>query len=90
MKAQKCYRVILQVYDKSNPKESISEVCVVDSTLEAPTNCLNFSMGMHNQIKLIQGVQDNVLEASPILTYATNLYTLSSTLFQSLTHDSLR
>ena len=29
-------------------------------------------------------------EASPILTYAANLYTVSSTLFQSLTHDSLR
>ena len=29
-------------------------------------------------------------EASPILTYATNLYTISSTHFQSLTHDSLR
>ena len=73
MKAQKCYRVILQVYDKSNPKESISEVCVVDSTLEAPTNCLNFSMGMHNQIKLIQGVQDNVLnEKLKILTDKQN------------------
>ena len=30
------------------------------------------------------------VEASLILTYATNLYTMSSTLFQSLCHDSLR
>ena len=29
-------------------------------------------------------------EASPILTYAANLYTMSSTVFQSLNHDSLR
>ena len=58
---QKGYRVIFQTYDQSNPTESINEVIILESTLEAPTNCLNFSMGMNNQIKLIQGIQDNVL-----------------------------
>ena len=61
MQIQKGYRVIFQTYDQSNPKEVINEVCVLESTLEAPTNCLNFSMGMKNQIKLIQEVQNNVL-----------------------------
>ena len=35
-------------------------------------------------------MNEEVLEASPVLTYAANLYTMSSTLSQSLTHDSLR
>lgn len=61
MQIQKGYRVIFQTYDQSNPKESLNEVCILESTLEAPTNCLNFSIGMKNQIKLIQEVQSNVL-----------------------------
>jgi hypothetical protein len=61
MQIQKGYRVIFQTYDQSNSKESLNEVCVLESTLEAPTNCLNFSIGMKNQIKLIQEVQNNVL-----------------------------
>ena len=39
---QKGYRVIFQTYDQSNPTESINEVIILESTLEAPTNCLNF------------------------------------------------
>ena len=35
-------------------------------------------------------VHHSEMEASPVLTYAANLYTMSSTLSQSLTHDSLR
>ena len=37
MQIQKGYRVIFQTYDQSNPKEVINEVCVLESTLEAPT-----------------------------------------------------
>ena len=61
MQIQKGYRVIFQTYDLSTPTKTINEVCILESTMEAPTNCLNFSIGMENQIKLIQGVQDNVL-----------------------------
>lgn len=57
----KYYRVIFQTYDDSNPGKPLSEVCVMESDIKSPTNCLDFSMGMKNQIKLIQGVQDNVL-----------------------------
>jgi hypothetical protein len=58
----KCYRVIFQTYDDSNPQKPLNEVCIIESDIRSPTNCLDFSIGMNNQIKLIQGVQDNVLD----------------------------
>lgn len=57
----KYYRVIFQTYDDSNVGKALNEVCVMESEIRSPTNCLDFSMGMKNQIKLIQGVQDNIL-----------------------------
>ncbi len=42
MQIQKGYRVIFQTYDQSNPKESLNEVCVLESTLEAPTEVAQF------------------------------------------------
>jgi hypothetical protein len=57
----KCYRVIFQTYDESKPDTVIEETPILDSKIEAPTNCLNFSMGMEQQLEVVHRVQDQVL-----------------------------
>ena len=57
----KCYRVTFECYEKENPDEVLSKSTVLDGTIEKPTNRLNFSMGLRNQIELVQNVQDQVL-----------------------------
>ena len=57
----KCYRVLFESFDKNNPGEVLSRSTVLEGTIEKPTNCLNFSMGLKNQIELIKTVQDNVI-----------------------------
>ena len=57
----KCYRVLFESFDKNNPDEVLSRSTVLEGAIEKPTNCLNFSMGLKNQIELIKTVQDNVI-----------------------------
>jgi len=57
----KCYRVTFECYEKENPGEVLSKSTVLDGTIEKPTNRLNFSMGLRNQIELVKNVQDQVL-----------------------------
>jgi len=57
----KFYRVLFESFDKNNPGEVLSRSTVLEGTIEKPTNCLNFSMGLKNQIELIKIVQDNVV-----------------------------
>ena len=57
----KCYRVLFESFDKNNPDEVLSRSTVLEGSIEKPTNCLNFSMGLKNQIELIKTVQDNVI-----------------------------
>jgi len=47
----KCYRVTFECYEKENPSEVLSKSTVLDGTIEKPTNRLNFSMGLRNQIE---------------------------------------
>ena len=56
-----CYRVIFETYDDDCSDKSLSRQEIIASKLYKPTNCLDFSMGFDNQIKLIKRVQDNVL-----------------------------
>jgi len=53
--------VLFESFDKNNPGEVLSRSTVLEGTIEKPTNCLNFSMGLKNQIELIKTVQDNVI-----------------------------
>ena len=56
-----CYRVIFQTYDDTKPEETLQEETIIESAITAPTNCLDFTMGMELQLKAVQGIQDNVL-----------------------------
>lgn len=57
----KAYRVVFQTYDKSNPKEVLSESCISESDISLAITCLDFGIEMSNQIELIQKIQDNIL-----------------------------
>jgi len=65
----KCYRVLFESFDKNNPDEVLSRSTVLEGAIEKPTNCLNFSMGLKNQIELIKTVQDNVIVEKTKLVY---------------------
>lgn len=56
-----CYRVVFETYDDDSSDKHLSRQEIVGDILHKPTNCLDFSMGFDNQIKLIQGVQDNII-----------------------------
>ena len=60
IKLTKCYRVLFQTYDKSKPSETLTEESVLESDITSPTNCLDFSIGMSKQLKLIKDIQSNV------------------------------
>ena len=68
----KCYRVLFESFDKGNPDEVLSRSTVLEGTIEKPTNCLNFSMGLKNQIELIKTVQDNVIIEKTKLVYESS------------------
>jgi hypothetical protein len=55
------YKVTLECYDQKNPNEVLSKTTVLEGSIEKPTSRLNFSMGLCNQIELIQNVQDHIL-----------------------------
>lgn len=57
----KRYRVTFECYNQENPNEVLSKSTVLDGIIDKPTNRLNFSMGLRNQIELVQNVQDHVL-----------------------------
>jgi hypothetical protein len=65
-----CYRVVFETYDDNSSDKHLSRQEIAGDILHKPTNCLDFSMGFDNQIKLIQGVQDK--EASQIFTMDTD------------------
>ena len=50
---EKCYRIIYQSFDKSEPNKIIKQQTLMKGTLNIPTNCFDISMGVENQIKLI-------------------------------------
>ena len=58
---ERCYRVVFETYDKNCPSEVVSRKEILEGEVYKPTNCLDFSMGFDNQIKLVQKVQDNIL-----------------------------
>ncbi|MEN8905642.1 MAG: hypothetical protein ABF289_06740 [Clostridiales bacterium] len=49
----KNYRIIVEIYDQNNPLETISKEEIIQGELNKPSNCLDFSMGLDNQIALI-------------------------------------
>ena len=60
-KMSKCYRVIFQTYNEARPDVVIDEIPILESKITSPTNCLNFSMGMEQQLEVVQKVQNQVL-----------------------------
>jgi hypothetical protein len=71
MRTTKKYRIIFETYDVDKPSEAISRAEIVNEELNKPSNCLDFSMGLDNQIALIQGVQDKVLQEKIELLHST-------------------
>jgi hypothetical protein len=57
----KCYRVIFQTYEDSNPSDVINEELILDSKITLPTNCLDFTMGIKTQLSMVARIQGNVL-----------------------------
>lgn len=57
----KFYRVIFQTYEDSNPGDAVHEELIIDSKLTAPTNCLDFTMGIETQLSMVGKIQGNVL-----------------------------
>ena len=70
-----------------NSKNSAYRKDIFTSTLLAQAKLLGISADFNNLYDLNNKID---AEASPILTYAANLYTTPSTFCQSLDHDLLR
>ncbi len=45
-----CYRVIYQTFKSNNPEDILQEEMIIESEITAPTNCLDFTMGMELQL----------------------------------------
>lgn len=57
----KCYRVIFQTYEDSNPGDIIREDLILDCKITTPTNCLDFTMGIEKQLSMVGQIQSRVL-----------------------------
>jgi len=57
----KGYRILFQSFDQAEPDVVITEQTLLEDTLNAPTNCFDFSMSHSKQIELIQTAQDSIL-----------------------------
>lgn len=69
----KCYRVIFESYDQSNPDVSLGKTTISEGIIEKPTSLLDLSMGLDNQIKLIKEAQNCILqEKSSLLAKRTS------------------
>ena len=53
----KCYRVIFQTYDESNPSKVVHEELITDSKITLPTNCLDFTVGIEKQLSVVGQIQ---------------------------------
>ncbi len=57
----KSYRVIFQTYEDAAPGHVLREEIISDAKITAPTNCLDFTLGMQAQLSMIGQIQDHVL-----------------------------
>jgi hypothetical protein len=57
----KKYKIIFQSFDQDDPNTILTEKTLLEDTINAPTNCLDFSIGHTKQITLIQNSQDIIL-----------------------------
>ncbi len=57
----KCYRVIFQTYEESDPDDVVHEALIIDSKITVPTNCLDFTMGIEKQLSIVGRIQGHVL-----------------------------
>jgi hypothetical protein len=86
----KIYRVVFECYDKNQQTIPIYSQVVLEGALNKPTNCMDFTMGIENQISLIQNVQDIVLteKASLINSEKTSCQKCTSNLAKCGHHTS--
>ena len=56
---QRGYRVIIQTLEN---KKIVNESVIIDDKIKSPTNCVDFTMGLEKQLKLIGDVQSIVLD----------------------------
>tara|TARA_B110000211_G_C14032467_1_gene532842 strand:+ start:222 stop:1550 length:1329 start_codon:yes stop_codon:yes gene_type:complete len=69
-----CYRVTFETYNKSHPNKIITKKEILSDAISKPSNCLDFSMGLTNQINLIQNTQNNLLIEKVNLSNTDNEY----------------
>ena len=58
----KCYSVVFQTFEQSNPTKILSEKQIISAEITPPTSCLDFTMGMDAQLQAIKNIQDHVLQ----------------------------
>ena len=58
---EKSYRVIVECYDKNSPETVLSQCSALEGSINKPTNCMDFTMGIEKQISLLQNVQDFII-----------------------------
>jgi len=56
------YRIIFQTYDDNAPNAILTEEALLEDSLNPPTSCLDFSMGLKKELALIQTAQDCVVD----------------------------
>lgn len=54
-------RVIVQTYESSAPEKISKEAVIFEHAISIPTNCLDISIGLANQLRIIQKAQDYIL-----------------------------
>ena len=71
----KCYRVVFQTFEQSNPTKVLNEKQIISAEINLPTNCLDFTMGMDVQLQAIKKIQDHVLQEKLKLLEVTQIRT---------------
>ena len=80
---------LIEPFNKLKDRSNESNICKLDLNLNYNFKHLKPDNKKIEDLVKVEA-EEAIKEASPVLTYAAILYTMSSTLFQSLTHDSLR
>jgi len=57
----KGYRIIFESIDLDDPSEVMRKATLLEGSVNAPTNCLDFSLEHKQQIQLLQTALDNIL-----------------------------
>ncbi len=57
----KCYRVLFQTYEDSEPCSVIKEEVIISAAITPANNCLDFTLGVKTQLSMLGQIQSHVL-----------------------------